>query len=30
MPVTAYLLITTLNVNVLNVPIKRCRVAEWI
>ena len=25
-----YLLIITLNVNVLNVPIKRHRVAEWI
>lgn len=30
MPMTKYLLISTLNVNGLNVPIERLRVAEWI
>ena len=30
MTISTYLLIITLNVNKLNAPIKRCRVAEWI
>ena len=30
MNMNTYLLIITLNVNGLNAPIKRCRVAEWI